>query len=229
MSDVEAIAVPLFPPADGLDELWSWLSDDKRERAERFRFERHRVRFVVCRARLRQALGRRLGLTPVAVRFVYGPQGKPALREGHLHFNLAHSEDLALIGIADEALGVDLEWVKPVPELDAIARHHFSPAERAALDALNPAERTLGFFHAWTRKEAMLKATGHGLSLALDHYTVSLAPGESPRVLEVKDAPGEAANWRLVHVEPEAGFVGAIAWQGGARTLREQSWQADGV
>jgi 4'-phosphopantetheinyl transferase len=65
------------------------LSDDERARAQRFVFDVHRRRFIAARAWLRARLAERLGRPAAALRFDYGPGGKPALVDGgRLRFNL---------------------------------------------------------------------------------------------------------------------------------------------
>ncbi len=68
----------------------------------------------------------------------------------------------------------------------------------------------LVFFNCWTRKEAFLKALGHGLSHPLDCFDVSLAPGEPARILRVKIAPGGDSGWCLGSFSPSPGFVAAV-------------------
>src|SRR5438046_3961564 len=156
----------------GLDELASdltafaeTLSVGERQRAERFQFDRDRKRFIVRHGLLRMILGRYLNLEPARLSFTCESRGKPALAgilDGRtLHFNLSHSDGLALFAVARRfALGVDVERIRPIPEIDQIAGKFFSTRESATLNAL-PAEQKLeAFFNCWTRKEAYLKATG---------------------------------------------------------------------
>jgi 4'-phosphopantetheinyl transferase len=221
--------VDLTPNAGALAGLFGLLSADEQARARRYHFAADHDRFVACRAALRQVLAFHTGLDAAGLCFDYGPQGKPALTGSGVAFNVSHSGDRALIALSsDGPVGVDVEWCRPIGEMDAIVRRYFSPAEQAALAALAPDARTLGFYQAWTRKEAMLKATGHGLSRALDHYTVSLGPGVEPRVLAVAGAPEEAGTWRLADLGLEAGYVGAIAWQGGGRAIAVVPWPVPG-
>jgi 4'-phosphopantetheinyl transferase len=216
--------VPLSPEGDTAG-LLSLLSADERARAAGYRLAADQVRFIRCRGALRQILAWCTGLEASGLRFDYGPHGKPALAGSAIAFNVSHAGDLALIAIsAAGPLGVDVEPVRPMVDLDAIAARYFSPGERAALAVLAPEQRTLGFYQAWTRKEAMLKATGHGLSRALDHYTVSLGPGVAPRVLAVAGAPEEVGTWHLADLGLEAGYVGAIAWQGGELAIAIDPW-----
>jgi 4'-phosphopantetheinyl transferase len=145
------------------------LSPAEQARAESFRFDRDRQRFIVARGLLRMLLGAYLGAAPEEVALVADPAGKPRLARRHgasgLCFSLARAGGVALFAVArDREVGVDLERVDPAVGWADIAAAFFSPAERARLVALAPAERARGFFRQWTRREAWAKATGRGLA-----------------------------------------------------------------
>jgi 4'-phosphopantetheinyl transferase len=179
--------------------LRAWLSDAERRRAERFRFERDRRRFIVARARLRELLAVRLDATPEAVEFASGKNGKPSLAQQYAdsgwRFNVAHCDDVAVYAFSrDGDVGIDIEAIRPVCEADAIAARFFSLREYAAYAALAPRDRPLGFLECWTRKEAVVKALGDGLSMPLDGFDVSRVPG-----------------WSLHSFSPLPGFIAALA------------------
>ena len=206
------------------------LSRDEAARADGFRFARDRERFVGARGLLRELLGRYLGVDPSALRFSYGPRGKPCLetdsRPDGVRFNVSHSGGLALLAFTrGRELGVDLERVRPVPEAESIAESYFSPRESAELARLPPAERPPAFFRCWTRKEAFIKATGDGLSHPLDAFDVTFAPGEPARLLRVDGEPGEAARWWMEGLEPAEGFASALVVDG--RPARLACWKWD--
>jgi 4'-phosphopantetheinyl transferase len=205
-----------FADLDTVSELiggqWKVLSEDERERASRFHFDIHRSRFIAARAALRTLLGMYLERTPRQLTFIYGANGKPTLSGHPMHFNVSHSEAGGLFAFTRLApVGADLERVRPVPDMMQIARLFFSPLEARALLAVPTKERTDAFFRCWTRKEALIKATGDGLSCTLDSFAVSL--GESASVLEVEGDPGAASEWSLYHLAPSAGYVGSVAIQ----------------
>src|SRR5262249_31830035 len=158
-----------------------WLSEDERAREQRFHFERDRRRFRVTRGLLRVLLGRYLCQAADGVELAYGDRGKPRLRDetSGLRFNVSHSGGRALLAFArGRDLGVDLELMRPVPEMASLTEQCFSPAEREAWRGLPEAERPAAFFRCWTRKEAFVKATGDGLSRPLDSFDVSLGTRE---------------------------------------------------
>ena len=113
-------------------------------------------------AALRAILGQYTG---APLDFATGEYGKPYLpADPHLHFNLSHSHQLALVAVSrDVEVGVDVEWFRPLPACLAIAERFFPPAELAALMDALPADREREFFRLWTRIEARLKARGVGL------------------------------------------------------------------
>jgi 4'-phosphopantetheinyl transferase len=211
-----------------LDEYSALLSDDELARAQRFRFEQEQRRFVVARGLLRTILGCYLNLSPQKLKFKYGPYGKPelALESSwqRLSFNLSHSGNLVLYAITSELeLGIDLEQIHPIPDVQQLAEQFFSALERAELDA-QPAQRKLEvFFSGWTRKEAYLKARGDGLVYPLDQFSVAMAPEKPARLLEVKDNPQELARWSLQALSPAPGYVAALAVTG--YTGRLEQWQ----
>jgi 4'-phosphopantetheinyl transferase len=135
--------------------------------------------------------------------------------DANLRFNLAHCDDVAAyaIGTGGE-VGIDIEAVRVMSDADQLAGRFFSNAERKAYRALEPAERPIGFFNCWTRKEAFIKAQGDGFGYPLDRFDVSLAPGEEARLLRVGDEAGDACGWRMMTFCPAPGFVGALVTEG---------------
>jgi 4'-phosphopantetheinyl transferase len=191
-----------------VDVLRRGLSADENERAQRFHFPRDRVRFVAARAFLRRVLGQTLDRDAAGLRFAYGAQGKPSLEGGDVEFNLSHAEDLALCAVAcGRAVGVDVEKIGPLKE-DGVIGRVFSPEQAARLRALPETERWAQFCAGWTRKEAIVKAHGKGLSLGLDAFDVSLGTGDDV----LHDKAGK--SWRVRPLSPGAGFQGAVALSG---------------
>ena len=187
------------------------LSPEERARAARFLRAEDRARFVASHAALRLILARALAADPRALAFVPGPAGKPGLAGTRLAFNLSHSGTRALVGLSTEAcIGVDLEVLRPMPDGVRIARNTFAPDEAEALAALPPAARDRAFMAVWTRKEAVVKAIGAGLSMPLDRFSVSLPPGPAA-LLRIAGGPETPADWTLHHLEPGPGTIGAAA------------------
>ena len=205
----------LEPGAAAIDRFVPLLSADERQRAERFHFRRDAMRWIAARAILREILGACLGADPHGVAFAYGDKGKPALAAPagplDLQFSLAHSAHLGLYAVTVGCpVGVDVERVRPLSDMDRIAERSFSRQECAALRALPVSLRPAGFFNCWTRKEAYIKAIGLGLSYPLQRFSVSLAPGVPAGLEAVEIDPAHVEAWTMEALAPRSGFVGAV-------------------
>lgn len=153
------------------------LSAAEQEQAARFRFEKDARHWRACRSALRTILGKALGIRPSAVEIELEEYGKPVLPPPfqHLHFNLSHCHDLALIALGvDGPLGVDVEASDRGKSLLGCETSFCHPDEIAGLPN-GEEERAAALLDLWTSKEALLKALGTGMSLAPE--TVSLVPG----------------------------------------------------
>jgi 4'-phosphopantetheinyl transferase len=211
-----------------VERLWAALTPDERERAQRFRFDRDRRRFVVARGVLREILGRCLGLGPALIRFSYNEYGKPSLREdaGGLRFNVSHSAGAALYACTlGREVGIDIELLRDEFASFEIAERYFSQAEVRSLGSLPAHMRTQGFFNCWTRKEAYIKALGEGLSHPLDCFSVSLAPGEPARLISTDKDRLEAARWSIVDLKPFQGYAAALAIWASDPEIQCWDWQ----
>ncbi len=222
---VQVFAVALDLPVPRVDKLTEILSAAELERARRFHFERDRRRYVVCRGTLRQILAAYQGLSARAVQFKYGPNGKPALANGRMEFNVSHSDELALIAVGTKAaLGIDVERVRPLRDAGDLVSRFFSPAENKAFQRLNPGLQPEAFFNLWTRKEAWLKATGEGIAHRLSQVEVSFLPGDPAKLLKVPADLGNDKGWVLLALAPAVGYAGALAVGDGGGNSEVGCW-----
>lgn len=215
-TDVRVTAVWLDRDPRRANALYPLLCEMERARAARYRFERDRRRFVIARGSLRKLLGAELGVNPRSIALEYGTYGKPRLggacAESRLHFNVSHSRDLAIIAISHgHEIGVDVEALHSLKDADNIALQFFSAREHLEYSRVRRDEKMAAFFNCWTRKEALVKALGEGLSHPLHTFDVSLAPGEPTRLLRLGDRFGAACGWHLQSFAPACGFVAALA------------------
>lgn len=206
-------------PESRVAALERLLTVEEKQRAERFRFAKHQRRFKVRRARLRRLVATYQSLPTAQVTFDYTRRGKPQLpthldrhADGPLAFNLSDSQDLAVVAVTrGPALGVDVEVVRDMPDALGISKSFFASAERDVLASVPETQRSHTFFNCWTRKEAYIKATGDGLSVPLDRFTVTLHP-DSPCCFEEIDGDAELARaWSLIAFKPLPDAVGAVA------------------
>jgi 4'-phosphopantetheinyl transferase len=189
------------------------LSEDERQRASRFHFERDRDRFIAGRGFLREVLARYVETPPQHLTFRYGAYGKPSLlHRSNVSFNLSHSQDVALFAIAQSfRIGVDVEFVRPEIDHIEIATGYFSRSENDSLRLLEPQDRCQAFFNCWTRKEAYVKALGEGLSAPLERFDVTHAPGIPARLIVDRLDPMMSQRWTLKDLPVANGYVAAAA------------------
>ena len=223
---VRVWSVPLAVSAQEVEAFAQLLTADERQRASSFAFERDAHRFIAARAMLRTLLADRLGRSPHELRFDVEPgTTKPRLvtsGSAAVAFNLSHSADRALVAIAEgsapPALGVDLELIEPKPDLDRVARRFFSQPEREALASISDrSQRIEAFYACWTRKEAVLKGVGDGLTLPLDEFDVDLL-STGPFAVHGRGPTGDRVSGWLVHpLDVGVGWAAAIALPGPGR------------
>jgi 4'-phosphopantetheinyl transferase len=220
--EVHLWAVQLDAAAADVARFLSYLSTEERTRADRFKFDEHRRNFIVSHGVLRVLLARYANLLPMNIRYSYGPKGKPAAEAAavSLRFNMAHSGRIAVYALTKGCeIGVDVEHLRPLADMDDIAARFFCDEEARELKETSEPDRIQAFFHCWTRKEAYIKAVGDGLSLPLDQFRVSLKAGEPAQLLSLGRAGAAAERWTMHHFVPAEEYVGAIAYPDAARPL----------
>ncbi|GAA0400534.1 4'-phosphopantetheinyl transferase superfamily protein [Microbispora corallina] len=208
-----------------VETLTSVLSEPELDRAARFHREQDRRRFLTGSWLLRTVAATQLGTSPEDVQIERRcpdcpkPHGKPYVRTGGvpLHVSVSHSGNRVVVGVTTAGpLGVDVEEVPAAP-VDELAECALSPSELELLDAVPAYDRHAAFARVWVRKEAVLKATGHGLRIPPDEVLVS-GPDEAPALLGWPlDVPPESV--RLRTLDPGPGYVGAVAVVSGAQVI----------
>ncbi|MEU8524590.1 4'-phosphopantetheinyl transferase superfamily protein [Streptomyces sp. NPDC048629] len=169
--------------------LLKLLDAGERARYEAFLRDDPRALYLTAHALLRELVSAELDRDPAELAFTAvcrhctsGGHGKPRLPDSPLHLSLSHSGDRVAVALTYTGpVGVDVEQLTRPGEAPLMV---LSAEERAAYDLLPEGERTRGFTRYWTRKEAVLKATGDGLSVDPALLTVS-AP----------DAPAALLGW----------------------------------
>ena len=198
------------------------LSPHEMARADRFVFEHLTRSHELSQGALRLLLAHSLKCQPGDVAFRFGPRGKPMLQgDSRMRFNMAHSGSLALYAITvDCEIGVDVEELRDIPELEQVASHYFSKAE--ALQLLSIADEMAtreAFYRCWTRKEAYIKAVGDGLYLPLDQFQVTLLSDAPAKFIHIGDDSAAAAEWTLQHLDPAPNYFGALAYHAAPRNV----------
>ena len=225
VDEVHVWAACLEQPASTVHALESVLSIQELNRADRFHSDRDRRRYVVSHGILRRVLASYRQTDPRALRFTIGKNGKPALADETgptaLRFNLSHTEDMALIAVTlGREIGVDVERVRPISELESIVESYFTPGERDTLRTMENADRRDAFYRCWTRKESYAKAIGGELAVALGGFDTMLSqPADLPA-----GSAARASGWNLHELLPADGYVGAVAIDGAVSRLMSWRW-----
>ena len=163
------------------------LDRTEQARAGRFKFARHRNRYIAAHAQARRLIGARLDIAPASVPLSTTHYGKPILseaapamagpaaRERFFWFNLTHCDEVGYLAIAPFSVGIDVELPRPFTDLQPLIESNCCAAEIAALAAMDPDSRVTGFLRTWTRKESALKAWGTGIgAVPLDELHVGI-------------------------------------------------------
>lgn len=185
------------------------LSDAERDRAARFHFDRHRLIYVVAHGMLRDVLSRYVDADPASVSLGATEEGRPFIEgASDLDFSLSHADDAAVVAIArGRRVGVDIEKHRPDMEHASLAERFFTPEEVAAIRAAGSERVAETFFDCWTRKEAIVKAVGRGITMRLCSFAVS------PGVAAERVSTGLDGTWDLVSLDLTDDYAGAVAME----------------
>jgi 4'-phosphopantetheinyl transferase len=211
-------------PAVQTPALLGLLDAVERERHDAFRREIDRSRFLTARAVAKATLGRKLGVEPASVVLdstcpdcgrphgkprVVRPPGYPADRPLP-EMSISHSGQRVAVAVTEGMpVGVDVEQVRDVQVIE-MARLTLSTAELETFTALAEPDREAAFFTYWSRKEALLKATGRGLSIGMTKVTIS-TPDQPPVALASETSEVDVHSVRMVQLDAPIGYYACVA------------------
>lgn len=187
-----------------LPDLSAMLDRHERDRAARFVHDSDRERYVLGHGYLREVLGLATGQAPASITFQRGEFGKPVMTGTDLHFNFSDTKDAVLVGIAHEELGVDVETMARRVDHVSVAEHYFTSEEIALITSSPDGKRR--FLDLWTRKEAVLKASGVGIMDDLKVLRV-----DAPRC-EVRIAHGDFVRMAAAQYHVRSFAIGDGHW-----------------
>ncbi|MGI9457626.1 MAG: 4'-phosphopantetheinyl transferase family protein [Aeoliella sp.] len=226
------LEIQLDAPRIGELHLWKWRTDnalpniespkieslniealsvDERGRYDRFVDDEVRSKFLVAHVGLRRLLGNYLGCEPGVVELENSLTGKPRMAGGSLRFNMSHSGELVVVAVSCDEVGIDVERVRTVASLPALAARYMTSNEQAAIDEASEDERLATFFQLWTRKEAAVKLTGLGLQAAVGLLDVSPVADLAGELSLPADWSTDLESCWLANIAMPAGYVGAVA------------------
>lgn len=209
-------------PAVETPRLLALLDDIERERHDAYRQTVDRARFLTGRVVAKAALGAALGIEAADVvldstcpdcgrthgkpRIVASPGLAGPLPE----LSISHSGNLVGVAVTPGVpVGIDVEQERDV-EVDGLVRMTLSAAELEAWAAVPEPDRDAAFFTYWSRKEAILKATGRGLSIAMTKVTVT-PWDQPPRVLDSRASEVDTTRMLLAQLDAGSGYRACVA------------------
>lgn len=198
--------------------LWSVLAACERARAEQYHLLREKENYIIRHGMLRLLLASYTAQSPSSLNLAAGGREEPEARTspagGGVYFNMSHSGDMAVYGFAAACpVGVDVEHLQPISQCERIAREYFSQTEVENLMALPEEFRAKRFMDLWTRKEALLKATGVGPAGGkMRHHTCQAEPVR-PNRKDLSQALHSSGGWCVRSFSPLAGYVAAVAYR----------------
>ena len=199
---------------DGYDASqidWSLLTDKERDRAQRFKFDRHRNRWVFGRLTLKHLLARYLDCEALSIELGYGEIGKPYIASpsnSNLMFNYTDSGGFLIYAFSHGIeVGVDLEFLPRETNFEALVRRKLTIVEQKAFSEIPADQQQTAFLACWTRKEAYGKALGVGIRYPMSEVTLCESMQKAEFSLENDD--GDTV---LLHqLQPPFSGIGCIA------------------
>ena len=129
-----------------------------------------------------------------------------------LEFNLSHSKDYAIYAFGlDRKIGIDLEYIHPMPDMDDFARQFFSLRENVLVNSLSGKQKEEAFFKIWTCKEAFLKANGSGLTVPINQVETSIESDGTVTLISTSEGNEQTETWHLKTLSPIPHYQAALA------------------
>ena len=99
----------------------------------------------------------------------YNKYNKPFLKGDKIRFNISHSGNLAICALSGNTdVGIDIEFMKDI-EIDDFK---MQMTDREWKQIYHAELKKVAFYNYWTKKEAVIKADGMGLSIPLKSFEV---------------------------------------------------------
>ncbi|NNE39194.1 MAG: 4'-phosphopantetheinyl transferase superfamily protein, partial [Gammaproteobacteria bacterium] len=196
-----------------------YLSREELTRAGKYISGKKSREFIITRSALRNIIGYVLKKDPRQIGIAYTSSGMPLLDHNWSHtnitFNVSHSHDLAIIAVSiRNIIGIDIEKVRQDIEYEKLAKRFFSETEHKLILEYEITSRLDAFFATWTRKEALVKATGIGIAYGLSKFDVSVDPDQPAELLDSRWQSECQSKWSLLNIDTLPEYKSCLAVAG---------------
>jgi 4'-phosphopantetheinyl transferase len=204
-----------FMPVKLDQRMTAALSAEETQRATCFLRQEDRQRYSFSHGMLRAVLGYYLSVDPQSIVYKNNPFGKPSLwqsvSEPDICFNMAHSAEMVAVAVTCRAaVGIDVECMREIQEVDHIITRNFSPEEQRYLRGSSERQDLERFFTCWTLKEAFIKAIGMGLSYPLQTFNIINSHTGTPVSGRVTLQESTERKWYQFPFQPHPSYRAAI-------------------
>lgn len=200
VDDIHVWLFPLNTTPPSIKRFYPLLDDGEKERSERFVHFMQRKRFIAAHGFMRSVLAMYVRQPADGLQFDTGDHGKPfMIHHTSLHFNLSHSQDMAVLAVARQDIGIDVECINRKNDWQKIMQRFYTESEQKKILSLPEMLQQRAFIEVWTRKEAHMKVTGQGLHLAPGQFTVTVPP--EPAALLAQNNNQDVSQWKMFDIE----------------------------
>ena len=210
-NEVHIHSIKFSDQKNKISTLKKLLSKVETEKADRFKFAKDSLQYIVSRGSLRKILSDYIQIDADSINFLYTEFSKPFIENSKINFNLSHSGNWCFIVISlIKDIGIDIEKIREIEDVLKIAERYFALEEYEHLKKFKSTEQINEFFRIWTFKEAFIKAIGEGLSFPLKNFSVISDNINSP-VLNLYENKDESEFWKLYPLECQNGYYSSLA------------------
>jgi len=198
---------------DNLSLLWKYLSINEQEQAKKYYDKVLANHYIISHGILRSILGYYVDQSPSSLELINNTHGKPSLKNSNIEFNMSHSRNMVCYVIAfNNKIGVDIEFYNTTIDIMEMLELVFTKKEIELIKSLDIDEQYKTFYKSWTKKEALIKAVGRGLSYPINTIEViKLLPGQNLLLTDGNDELQQ--EWYSYELEAPKGYFGAIGIQ----------------
>lgn len=197
--------------ANNLSAFWECLSDNEQKQANKYCTKILTDRYIISHALLRYILGYYTKQSPQEIKYATNKYGKPFLQDSNIKFNMSHSKSIVSYIIAyDNNVGIDIEFNDNNLDVMELSKLVLTTKEHILLESLKYDKQRKIFYNLWTKKEALVKAIGEGLSYPINTIeTLSTVSGDKITLTSISNsASQELYTYTL---ETELNYSAAIA------------------